>query len=197
MFSVRFERALALAARRHDGQRRKGSKLPYLTHLVHVARMLEPYGEDTVLAGLLHDILEDTCKNQEEIDQVAEEIRVEFGSVVIGAVLSVTEPKFDASGEKTKVKARKKQYLEQLKTAPAEGALVSAADKIHNLTTLIAEFDQVGPEVWKPFSSSAEDSFRFYESVSLILKDRLQAEHPLVQELLARVDDLKVRIARI
>src|SRR5687767_4160822 len=80
MFSQRYEAALALAARRHDAQRRKSGDLPYLTHLVHVARMLEPYEEEAVIAGLLHDVLEDTCRSFGEIEEVSNLIRRSFGA---------------------------------------------------------------------------------------------------------------------
>jgi (p)ppGpp synthase/HD superfamily hydrolase len=100
VFSPRYEAALALAARRHDGQRRKGGELPYLTHLVHVGRLLEPYGEDAVIAGLLHDVLEDTCKSNEEVESLSRSIESSFGAPVLDAVVAVSEVKRETDGTK-------------------------------------------------------------------------------------------------
>ena len=193
MFSQRYEAALALVARRHDGQRRKGGDLPYLTHLVHVARILEPYGEDAVIAGLLHDILEDTCRTHDEICEVSMLIRDSFGAHVLEAVEAVSEQKVTRSGEKIPWRERKESYVAHLRRAPLLALQVSAADKIHNMATLVLELEEKGPEVWTRFRASAEESIWFYEAVKDAVAERLGARDPLVEELGAQLNLLLVR----
>jgi (p)ppGpp synthase/HD superfamily hydrolase len=193
MFSQRYEAALALAARRHDGQRRKGGDLPYLTHLVHVARILEPYGEEAVIAGLLHDLLEDTCRSFDEIREVSKLIRDSFGANVLEAVEAVSEKKVTSEGEKIPWRARKESYVAHLREAPPLALKVSAADKIHNIATLVLEIDQNGPEIWKRFRASVEESIWFYEAVRDALAERLGARDPLVVELGAQLNLLLAR----
>ncbi len=193
MFSSRYEAALALAARRHDGQRRKGGDLPYLTHLVHVGRLLEPYGEDAVLAGLLHDLLEDTCQSAEELRDVSQAIGESFGADVLAAVQSVSEEKLSADGTKIPWRARKERYVAHLSVAPLLALRVSAADKIHNVATLNLELEAKGPTVWQRFRASADESIWFYESVRDALARRLGEEDALVLELTRQVSSLRAR----
>jgi (p)ppGpp synthase/HD superfamily hydrolase len=193
MFSRRYEAALALAARRHDGQRRKGGDLPYLTHLVHVARLLEPFGEDAVIAGLLHDVLEDTCKTAEELSEVSILIEKTFGPEILEAVRAVSEDKFDDKGEKIPWRPRKQKYIAHLHGAPMLAVQVSAADKIHNMATLILELEEKGPAIWQKFRAGVEDSIWFYEGVSEVVAERLGTEHALAAELRALVSSLRAR----
>ena len=93
MYTYKIEQAIKAAAILHDGQLRKGNvPLPYITHLYAVAMILESYteDEDTIVAGLLHDTLEDT-------DYTPEELEADFGKEVCEAVLAVTEPAEDLS----------------------------------------------------------------------------------------------------
>lgn len=194
MFSLRYEDALKLAARRHDGQRRKGDDTPYLTHLVHVGRILEPYGEDAVIAGLLHDILEDTCKTLEEVASVSSIIEERFGRPVLDAVRAVSEPKLREDGTKIRWKERKELYLAQLVEGPLLATKVSAADKIHNIATLVLQLDEQGDVVWERFRGSARESFWFYGAVAEVLTGRLGEPHALVLELTAQLKALKARL---
>jgi (p)ppGpp synthase/HD superfamily hydrolase len=194
MFSPRYEAALALAARRHDGQRRKGGELPYLTHLVHVARLLEPYGEDAVIAGLLHDLLEDTCKSAEEVRSLSEHIEQQFGRSVLEAIRDVSEEKRDEAGNKISWKPRKERYIAHLRESSQLALLVSAADKIHNVATLALELDEKGDTVWERFRAGAEESLWFYRAVAEVLTQRLGAQHPLASDLATQVEALARRI---
>src|SRR5688572_9774603 len=193
MFSEKYEAALAMAATRHDRQRRKGGELPYLTHLVHVARMLEPYGEDAVIAGLLHDVLEDTCKTNEEVESVSRQIEASFGANVLDAVQAVSEVKRDAEGNKISWKPRKRKYVEHLAESSELALVVSAADKIHNVATLILELEEKGPSVWNRFRAGPEDSIWFYRAVCDAISKRLGPDHALVIELDRQVTRLRDR----
>lgn len=194
MFSLRYEEALKLAAQRHDGQRRKGDNTPYLTHLVHVGRMLEPYGEDAVVAGLLHDVLEDTCESLDEIVTVSSTIESRFGRPVLEAVRTVSEPKLREDGTKIRWKERKQLYLEQVRAGPLMATKISAADKIHNIATLVLQLDEQGDVVWERFRGSAEESVWFYAAVADVLTQRLGEPHALILELNKQLEDLRSRL---
>ena len=87
MFSPLYERALRFTMERHGDQKRRGSGVPYVTHVIHVAHILARHGfpEEIVAAGLLHDILEDTPVEREELEEI-------FGPEVTAVVSDVTEP---------------------------------------------------------------------------------------------------------
>ena len=129
IFTGRIERAIALAMRAHEGQGRKGNEpLPSVVHPVTVALILSRYtgDEDTIVAGLLHDTLEDTLVTAEEIERA-------FGEKVRDTVLDVTEPDLPGLSWET----RKARYLRRLQAAPRPSLLVAGADKIANLISKI------------------------------------------------------------
>ena len=117
------EEAIAFAAKYHAGQTRKGSSIPYIWHPLAVARLLLDHGCDdpVVVAGLLHDLVEDTPVTSGEITE-------RFGGEVASIVDGCSEPDKSLSWEK-----RKRGTLAKLPGAPQEVRLVSAADKIDNL----------------------------------------------------------------
>src|SRR5574342_380805 len=109
IFTGRIERAIALALRAHEAQVRKGDgQLPYAVHPVTVALILSRYtgDEDTIIAGLLHDTLEDTVVTKEEVERA-------FGEKVRDMVLDVTEPDLPGLSWET----RKARYLRRLEPA--------------------------------------------------------------------------------
>lgn len=193
-FSPRFEAALTFAALRHAGQVRKGTKAPYLTHLSHVARILAVYGydEDHEIVALLHDVLEDTCADAAERAAVATEIRDRFGAEIEAAVRALSEPKKGDAGTSMTWPERKRAYLAQLASASPLALRVSAADKLHNLATLLAELEARGPSVWDRFRGGPEESRWFYGAVHALLAERLP-DAPLLDELGALVAALDAR----
>src|SRR3989304_4952317 len=115
IFTERTERAIAAALEAHQGQTRKGDgQLPYIVHPVTVGLILSRYtdDEDTIIAGLLHDVLEDTPMREEAIDR-------DFGPKVLGIVKDVTEPDLPGLPWET----RKDRYLRQLERAPRAAPL--------------------------------------------------------------------------
>jgi|TARA_Y100000310_G_scaffold345555_1_gene466503 (p)ppGpp synthase/HD superfamily hydrolase len=172
----RIEHAIRKASILHDGQYRKGiGHLPYITHLYSVSLIVSEYTsqEDTVIAALLHDTIEDTSYTVEELEK-------DFGSNVKDLVLFVSEDK-RVGGEKISWRSLKEGYIENLKSAPEEALLISAADKLHNLRSNIVGHKRVGEEYWKRFHEKKEDYLWFYGEVVSILKNRL--ESPIVSEL--------------
>ena len=92
--------ALAFAAKHHDRQVRKGTKLPYLTHPANVAIILTRYGcdNDTVVAGILHDVVEDCVRDGYTRENLEQRIGDKFGTKVLDAVLAITYRKIDDDG---------------------------------------------------------------------------------------------------
>jgi (p)ppGpp synthase/HD superfamily hydrolase len=147
--------AFAFAAKHHDRQVRKGTKLPYLTHPANVAVILTRYDcdNDTVVAGILHDVIEDCVRDGYTRDMLEQRIGDKFGKKVLDTVLAVTYRRMDDDGIELSTEERKSDYLERLATASEEARWVCAADKIHNASTIISDLRRtVDPEtVWSRF----------------------------------------------
>ena len=159
-------RALEFAAKAHRGQYRKGTKIPYLIHPLGVAKILIELGfdETVVVAGVLHDTVEDT-KTQ------IEDIRREFGDDVAEIVKGASEP------DKTKPwKDRKEHTIEYLITAPRDVLVVMCADKIDNARTTGEDIECEGESVWQRFNRPKKDQEWYYKSILKILKSRLTDE---------------------
>ncbi len=169
----KIEKAIKRARVLHQGQVRKSTVgVPYITHLFSVASLLSNYAgkEDVIVAGLLHDTLEDTPYTEEELES-------EFGLAVKEMVFSVTEVTYyERKNRFFPWKERKDIYLGKLKTAGAEALMVSAADKIDNLEGMIEGYRKNGPMVWKSFKGSPEEQMWFFSSVLAILEERLQSD---------------------
>jgi len=148
MFDSGIEQAVRAATFAHAKQLRKGSELPYITHPVHVALILSRVGAASavVQAGLLHDVVED-CD-----DWSAERVAKEFGDEVARIVAEVTEDK-----EKT-WEERKEAAAEKAATISPEGALVKAADQLHNLCNIRESLEVADDpsEVWSQFKGGRE-----------------------------------------
>ena len=151
--------AFAFAAKHHDRQVRKGTKLPYLTHPANVAVILTRYDRDneTVVAGILHDVIEDCVRDGYTRDMLEQRIGDKFGKKVLDTVLAVTYRRMDDDGIELSTEERKSDYLERLATASEEARWVCAADKIHNASTIISDLRRtVDPEtVWSRFGGKA------------------------------------------
>jgi (p)ppGpp synthase/HD superfamily hydrolase len=177
------DRAIGFAARAHNGQQRKTGDVPYIAHPVAVAMILQQMGCDqaVVVAGLLHDTVEDT-------PVTLQEIRRQFGDEVADIVAGCTElPK-----GKNKWEARKRQMIASLRDAPLAVKLVSAADKYHNLShTLYTERLQ-GPGLWKRFGRGKNQQAWYYRSVleSLLANVEQPEEYPIFGMLAEVINEL-------
>jgi guanosine-3',5'-bis(diphosphate) 3'-pyrophosphohydrolase len=157
--TLNLERALRWAALFHRGQERKGSGVPYVQHVVAVAMILDRLGfaEEVVIAGLLHDLVEDT---EATLDQVREA----FGEQVAATVALCSERKTDSAGRKRPWVDRKREHLELLIAAPLAARAVMLADKLHNLLSI--QFDlREGRDVWSTFNAERAQVIWYYESV--------------------------------
>lgn len=193
-YSDRINHALAFAAKHHDQQVRKGTRLPYLTHPASVAIILTRYGrdDDTVVAGILHDVVEDCVRGGYSRDMLESRIADKFGGDVLATLLQVTHRATDDEGVEFTMAERREDYLARLATASEGARWVCAADKLHNAASIVADLRRtVDPEtVWGRFSMGKEGTVRWYRSVH----DRLASlgfEGAIMAELGATVANLE------
>lgn len=187
--TANIQKAINFAAEKHASQMRKADGLPYIVHPFSVAWILSNFteNEDVIIAGLLHDVLEDVKGYS------LEEMRADFGDRVADIVKAVSEdkdPNVESDAKATWID-RKKKYLEHLKSAEIEALLVSVADKIHNLRSMRAAFEDQGNAVWAKFNSPPDKKMWFYEEVYRIASVRL-GDHELVRCLQVELDGLRV-----
>ena len=168
-YSDRINHALAFAAKHHDRQVRKGTRLPYLTHPANVAIVLTRYGrdEDTVIAGILHDVIEDCVRENYSRAMLEQRIGDKFGMSVLDTVLAVTQRAVDDSGTELSSEERKDDYLARLTEASESARWVCAADKLHNAGTIVADLKRtIDPTtVWGRFHVGRDGTVRWYRRV--------------------------------
>ncbi|MFL5564252.1 MAG: HD domain-containing protein [Gemmatimonadaceae bacterium] len=178
--------AFAFAAKHHDRQVRKGTKLPYLTHPANVAVILTRYGRDndTIVAGILHDVIEDCIRDGYTREMLEQRIADKFGAKVLDTVLAVTYRRNDDDGVELSGEERREDYLERLERANEEARWVCVADKIHNAATIIADLRRtVDPEtVWNRFGSGRAGTARWYRQVYERLRE-VGFDAPIMAEL--------------
>jgi (p)ppGpp synthase/HD superfamily hydrolase len=147
--------ALGVAAR----QLRKGTDIPYLSHLLGTCSIALEYGadEDEAIAALLHDAIEDVQPTEEARAAVAE-----FGERVLHIVEGCTD---SDSHPKPPWRARKEAYVAHVREADASVLLVSAADKLHNARSVVADLRRYGPSTWERFNGGRDGSLWYYRAL--------------------------------
>lgn len=183
----RFEQALIFATRKHAGQTRKATAVPYIAHLLSVAGLVLEAGgdEDLAIAALLHDVVED-CGGA----PVLEEVRRRFGERVAHVVEGCTDTDLDP---KPPWRQRKEDYLKHLQTADSDVRLVSAADKLHNARSILADYREIGESVWRRFQGKRHGTLWYYRS--LLDEFRKRDANPLVNQLERVVKELEAAVA--
>ncbi len=196
----RYVDALRFAIASHvepDGtpQLRKGTNVPYLSHLLSVSALVWEAGgdEDQAIAGLLHDTIEDT-------DTTAEELRELFGAEVARLVVACSDGDAESDGQSpprdaTTWRSRKEACVAHLEQTDIRPKLVTAADKLHNATAIVtdAESDIEEPgeaSVWVRFNASPTDIVWYYEAVLAALRPDLDGT-PLLRRLIQAVERMK------
>jgi len=154
------ERAFRIAAAAHEGQFRKGSRLPYFAHPSAVALLLARSGiSDPVIlaAALLHDVLEDT-------ELTVETLEVDFPSEVVDCVRAASEHKFDADGRRREWEDRKVEHVARVHGASSAARAVVLADKVHNLQSIWFDLSQ-GDPVWERFNAPRDRVLAYHAAM--------------------------------
>src|SRR6202142_1309818 len=156
----KLQRAFAYAAKMHAGQARKGTTVPYLSHLMAVASLVLEAGgdEDMAVAALLHDVVED-CGGMPRLREVRKEFGRRVAKIVEGCTDSFGEPRPEWM-------ERKKNYLREVKHADRETRLVSASDKLHNVRTILSDYRRDGEKIWERFNGKKEGTLWYYRALS-------------------------------
>jgi GTP pyrophosphokinase len=182
LLGERFDRALLYAAQLHRCQIRKGSPTPYLAHLMSVAALVLEHGgdEDQAIAALLHDAIEDQGGAS-----TREEIRGQFGDRVVAIVDGCTDAE---TTPKPPWRRRKEEHIERIASAPPEVLIVIAADKLHNVRSMIIDYRRLGPELWSRFTGRRDGTFWYYRAVAAAVRPNGPAL--LVDELERAIEEL-------
>jgi (p)ppGpp synthase/HD superfamily hydrolase len=193
-YSDKINHAFAFAAKHHDRQVRKGTKLPYLTHPANVAVILTRYDRDenTVVAGILHDVVEDCVRDGYSEETLRQRIGEKFGDSILQTVLQVTHRRLDDDGVELSSPERKTDYLERLSEADEAACWVCAADKIHNAHSILSDLRRTvdSQVIWSRFSGARAGTVKWYRDVYERLKT-LRFEAPIMEEFRMSVEALE------
>lgn len=156
----RLAAAFALAHGAHRTQTRKGSTVPYITHLMAVAALTGEYGgsEDQMIGALLHDAVEDGGGAP-----MRERIETDFGPAVAAIVDACTDTD---ETPKPPWRPRKEMFIASIAAMPGSARLVVAADKLHNTRSLIEEYGRFGDALWERFRGGREGTLWYYRMVA-------------------------------
>lgn len=185
LYSPLVERAMRFAAAAHQAQRRKGTDVPYLTHLASVALILTRAGfddDELLAAALLHDAVEDAGVSHDVLAAA-------FSPRVADLVDAVSEVKHDPEGVALPWRRRKEEYLERLRAAAVEAKAISLADKLHNLGTLADDL-AADPHAWGRFNAPPTEQFWYHAAVIAAAGDDPRLA-PLAAECRVTLDRLK------
>jgi len=189
-YTPRLDMGIRISATVHEraGQHRKGSDIPYISHPFGVMLIASnaTKDEDVLIASLMHDVLEDVPS---DIYSEAN-MRRDFGRRVVSIVKDVTK-----NDDQPDWHLRGAEYLDHLRgKACDEAIIVSTADKIHNLQSILIDHALEGDAVWQRFSTkSAADQLWWYSSVLDVVTER-QAPPVLVQQLGGLVTNLQTLV---
>ena len=188
LYSDRMLDALQVAARLHATQARKGTEIPYLSHLLGACSIAMEFGanEDQAIAALLHDAIEDV----EPVELAREEVG-KFGEEVLRIVEACTQSDADPTAT---WRSRREAYVAHLREADAAVLLVSASDKLHNARTIVTDLHRVGPDIWTRFrKASRDDSLWYYRA----LADAFRANPAHQPDLIAELDRTVTEVERL
>ena len=158
-----FEKALQFATKAHQGQFRKGTEIPYIVHPISVSQILRDAGcpQDWIMAGLLHDTVEDTDVELSEIEKC-------FGKTIATLVQGLSEHDTSDTWEN-----RKQHTIHHLKTAPLAVVTIACADKLDNIRSMRKDFETLGEKTWDRFNRPKEKQRWYYTSMGSVFNERL------------------------
>jgi GTP pyrophosphokinase len=182
LLTDRFRAALNLTFDLHRTQERKGSGVPYVAHVLGVASLVMEHGgdEDSAIAALLHDAVED----QGGLSVLAQ-IESDFGKKVAAIVLACSD---SVSEPKPPWRERKELYVAHLRRATPEAQLVSACDKLYNLRTILGDYERVGEALWSRFTGGRDGVLWYYGALA---DQAFTIDNGVVHELRAAARELR------
>lgn len=191
----RFSSAIDYARHLHI-ERRKGTNIPFMAHLLGVASLVMgeagqvpfPVTEDMVIAALLHDAVEDHGGLPR-----LEDIRCNFGPEVARMVEGLSDSFEEDASAKKSWELRKQGYLDRLGSEPANVRLISAADKLYNARTMLDEHRAIGAKVWERFKRGRDQQIWYFHELLKVFKSA--GTNRIVEELQLVVDELERRSA--
>ncbi len=185
LYTQRFADALTTAAELHATQRRKGTSIPYISHLLATCAIVLDYGadEDEAIAALLHDAIEDVEPTETARAHVAW-----FGTRVLAIVEGCTDAD---THPKPPWRERKERYVAHLADADASVLLVAAADKLHNALSVVADLRRVGDSVWDRFNAGRDETLWYYDAVVAAMRANPAHNPELLGELTRVVAELR------
>jgi (p)ppGpp synthase/HD superfamily hydrolase len=189
--TTRFTSAVDYARHIHI-ERRKGTDIPYMAHLLGVASLVMgeaghagfPVTEDMVIAALLHDAAEDQggLRRLQDIEQ-------NFGPNVARMVEGLSDSLSEDSSKKQSWLERKQAYIERLRGEPADVQLISVADKIYNARTILEDYREIGPLVWERFKRGRADQVWYFDELLAVYKSTGTSR--IVEEFERVVEELR------
>lgn len=181
-YTQRIEQAFSFAHGIHQGQQRKGSGAPFITHVMSVAALVGENGgdEDQFIAALLHDAVEDG-EGLKTLGEIREAFGPHVAELVEGCSDAFTHPKPPWLQRKT-------AYIGRAATAAPELRLIIAADKLHNVRIILRDLKAEGPIVWDRFQGRRDGSLWYYTEIVRVLGDGW--DHPILKELTDAVNAL-------
>jgi (p)ppGpp synthase/HD superfamily hydrolase len=180
--SPRLQHAINLASRLHRDQvRRDIERTPYVSHLFSVMLLVSEVtnDEDTLIGALMHDSLEDVPNFTEAM------LREEFGEEVLDIVSHVTEPYLPGEEISKQMQwlVRKEAYLKNVSEGGTKSAIISCADKLHNMTSLMDGYKKEGEDFLVHFHGSMKNQLHFYNLVIETLRGKLRSDNVLLMRL--------------
>ena len=193
MLSTRFDNALAYASMIHRIQVRKGSGIPYISHLLGVASITLEFGgnEDQAIAALLHDAAEDQGGEVRLHD-----IKITFGENVEKIVRDCSdslgaEKPVNAGDRKIEWRHRKEAYLATLPEKPSSSLLVSLADKTHNSEAIVTDINRSGPDVWNRFTGEQDGTIWYYQELLKIFRGKMPEQVSRLDRAVLEMQSIK------
>jgi len=183
----RFDDALLYASHIHGGQVRKGTSIPYLSHLLSVSALTMEHGgsEDQAIGALFHDAAED-CGGVPRLDDIRRRFGDTVGDIVRDCTDSWVEPK-------PPWRARKEAYIASLALKPETSLLVSLADKTHNARAIVSDFNEIGEKIWGRFRAGRDEVLWYYHTLAEAFEGRTPAS--LAREMRSSVNLMQGSVA--
>lgn len=167
MLSQKYDEALVFASRLHARQKRKGTVIPYVSHLLAVSGLVLEQGgsEEEAIGALLHDSIEDQGEGYPGgVEALCDVIRERFGDAVLAIVEGCTDGDHEVRKRLSYVE-RKRRYIEHITEASSSVRLVSCCDKTHNARAILADYRTLGEDLWGRFNGGRDGTLWYYRSL--------------------------------